>query len=324
MGATSRKETSPGCTDRDGARETGPALEAWYRFLLWLVPTPERFPRCQSSSSATAFSAPPWIASNPSSMRRIPESGKPHLERLRTVSTATLTMVLIKQGVRTSWLRGPVPRDPIEHRIAGPAFTIRFVPGREDLSGPESYARSPSFRDAIEAAPAGSVVVIDGCGNPAGATLDDILVARLARKGVVAAVTDAPVRDADEVRAVGLPVLSAGVAAPPSIIGLAYAGFGEIIGCGGVAVRPTSWSATTTVPSWSPSRWPRRWRRRGWSRNASSGSCSSGSRRGQASWGSTRRTTMLWRPIGSGSIQASRAADRDPSRRRRLHAPPIN
>ena len=159
-------------------------------------------------------------------------------ERLRTISTATLTMTLIKQGVRTSWLRGPVPLDPVEKRIVGPAFTVRFVPGREDLSGPESYARSPSFRDAIEAAPAGSVVVIDGCGNPHGATLGDILVARLARRGVVAAVTDAPVRDADEIRAIGLPVLSAGVAAPPSIIGLAYAGFGEIIGCGGVAVRP--------------------------------------------------------------------------------------
>ena len=159
-------------------------------------------------------------------------------ERLRGVSTATLTMALIKRGVRTSWLRGPVPLDPIAGRIVGPAFTIRFVPGREDLSVPESYARSPSFRDAIEAAPAGSVVVIDGCGNRDGATLGDILVARLARKGVVAAVTDAPVRDADEVRAVGLPVLSAGVAAPPSIIGLAFAGFGEVIGCGGVAVRP--------------------------------------------------------------------------------------
>ena len=112
------------------------------------------------------------------------------------------------------------------------------MPGREDLSGPESYARSPSFRDAIEAAPAGSVVVIDGCGNRCGATLGDILVARLAHKAVAAAVTDAPVRDVDEIRAVGLPVLSAGVAAPPSIIGLAFAGFGDIIGCGGVAVRP--------------------------------------------------------------------------------------
>ena len=173
-----------------------------------------------------------------SSRLDVPGLGAGVVERLRSTSTATLTMVLIKQGVRTSWLRGPMPLAPIARRIVGPAFTIRFVPGREDLSGPESYARSPSFRDAIEAAPAGSVVVIDGCGNPQGATLGDILVARLARKGVLAAVTDAPVRDTDEVRAVGLPVLSSGAAAPPSIIGLAFAGFGEMIGCGGVAIRP--------------------------------------------------------------------------------------
>ena len=159
-------------------------------------------------------------------------------EQLRQVSTATLTMVLLKRGVRTSWLRGVEPLTVIGGRIVGPAFTIRFVPGREDLSQPESYAKSPSFRDAIEAAPAGSVVVIDGRGNTLGATLGDILVARLARKGVLAAVTDAPVRDADEIRRLTLPVLCAGVAPPPSIVGLSFAGYDEIIGCGGVAVCP--------------------------------------------------------------------------------------
>lgn len=159
-------------------------------------------------------------------------------EQLRSVSTATLTMVLLKRGVRTSWLRGPKPLQPIAARAVGPAFTIRFVPGREDLSQPESYAQTPSFRDAIEAAPAGSVVVIDGRANSIGATLGDILVARLAAKGVVAAVTDAPVRDADEIRKVPLPVLCAGVAAPPSIVGLSFAGYDEMIGCGGVAVCP--------------------------------------------------------------------------------------
>jgi regulator of RNase E activity RraA len=159
-------------------------------------------------------------------------------ERLRQVSTATLTMVLLKRGVRTSWLRGVKPLVPMPSRVAGPVFTIRFVPGREDLSHPESYAKSPSFRDAIEAAPSGSVVVIDGRGNTMGATLGDILVARLAKKGVLAAITDAPVRDADEIRGIDLPVLCAGVAAPPSIVGLAFAGYDEMIGCGGVAVCP--------------------------------------------------------------------------------------
>jgi regulator of RNase E activity RraA len=158
--------------------------------------------------------------------------------QLRLVSTATLSMVLLKRGVRTSWLGGPSPLVPMPERIVGPAFTIRFVPGRDDLSSPESYAKSPSFRDAIEAAPAGSVVVIDGRGNTLGATLGDILVARLAMKGVLAAVTDAPVRDADEIRKLELPVLCAGVAAPPSIVGLCFAGYDEIIGCGGVAICP--------------------------------------------------------------------------------------
>ena len=158
--------------------------------------------------------------------------------QLRQVSTATLTMVLLKRGVRTSWLQGVKPLKPMADRVVGPAFTIRFVPGREDLSQPESYARSPSFRDAIEAAPAGSVVVIDGRGNALGATLGDILVARLSHKGVVAALTDALVRDGDETRKLALPVFSTGVAPPPSIVGLAFAGYDEIIGCGGVAVCP--------------------------------------------------------------------------------------
>ena len=159
------------------------------------------------------------------------------VERLRQVSTAALTQALIKQGVRSCWLRGVVPLQPLASRIIGPAFTIRFVPGREDLTVPGKQMRSPAFPDAIEAAPAGSVVVIDGRGCASAATLGDILVARLARKGVVAAVTDAPVRDADGIRSVGLPVLSAGVAPPPSAVGLAFAGFGEMIGCGGVAIR---------------------------------------------------------------------------------------
>jgi regulator of RNase E activity RraA len=159
-------------------------------------------------------------------------------EQLRRVSTATLTMILLKRGVRTSWLAGVKPLVAMSTRVVGPAFTIRFVPGREDLSQPDSYARSPSFREAIEAAPAGSVVVIDGRGNTIGATLGDILVARLAKKGVLAAITDAPVRDADEIRNIELPVLCAGVAAPPSIVGLSFAGYDDIIGCGGVAVCP--------------------------------------------------------------------------------------
>ena len=160
------------------------------------------------------------------------------LEMLRTVSTATVAMVLLKAGIRKSWLEGPKPLRALAQRVVGPAFTIRFVPGREDLSSPASYAKSNSFREAIEAAPSGSLAVIDGRSSTSTATLGDILATRLAVKGVVGVVTDAPVRDADEIRKVDLPVLCAGAAAPPSITGLAYAGYNELIGCGHVAVCP--------------------------------------------------------------------------------------
>lgn len=157
---------------------------------------------------------------------------------LRTVSTATLTMVLLKRGVTNTWLEGvqQVAGEPGRH--VGPAFTVRFVPARGDLATPESYAPAGAFRDAIEACPAGAVMVIDGRRSSVGGALGDILVARLAVKGVCAAVTDTPVRDIDEIRKVGLPVFASGVAAPPSIADLSYAGYGDLIGCGGVAVAP--------------------------------------------------------------------------------------
>lgn len=160
------------------------------------------------------------------------------IDTLQRISTATLTMVLLKRGIRRTWMRGPTPVFPDAPRVAGPAFTVRFVPAREDLATPESYAKKDSFRDAIEACPAGSIMVIDGCGSREAATLGDILIARMKVNGVRAAITDAPVRDIAEIRKVGLPVFSAGAAAPPSITGLAYAGYGELIGCGGVAVAP--------------------------------------------------------------------------------------
>ncbi len=171
-------------------------------------------------------------------------------DQLRQVSTATLTMVLLKRGVRTSWLCGVKPLEAMTGRVVGPAFTIRFVPGREDLSQPESYAKSSSFRDAIEAAPAGSVVVIDGRANTIGATLGDILVARLVKKGVVAAVTDAPVRDSDEIRKLRLPVFSAGSRRHRVASGCLSRATGKSSAAAAWrSVRGTLWFATTTAQS---------------------------------------------------------------------------
>ena len=76
---------------------------------------------------------------------------------LKQVSTATLTMQLLKRGIRQVWMYGPKPLDEGQERIAGPAYTLRFIPGREDLSGPEILKRTDlAQRRAIEECPPGT------------------------------------------------------------------------------------------------------------------------------------------------------------------------
>jgi regulator of RNase E activity RraA len=157
---------------------------------------------------------------------------------LSNVTTATLTTLLLKKGLRNVWLRGPRPLRADQPRIVGPAFTLRFVPAREDLATPESWSSPRSTRAAIEAMPAGCVAVVDTAGTTDAGIFGDILCARMQRRGVAALVTDGVLRDLPGVRATGLPVLSQGTAAPPSIAGLTFVNWQEPIGCGGVAVFP--------------------------------------------------------------------------------------
>ncbi|HXS48646.1 MAG TPA: hypothetical protein VN713_00815, partial [Sphingomicrobium sp.] len=81
-----------------------------------------------------------------------------------SLSTATITMALLKKGLRNVWLRRVRPLDPSAPRVVGRAFTMRFVPGREDLATPESLSSSKSTRFAIEEIPPGSLAVISSCG----------------------------------------------------------------------------------------------------------------------------------------------------------------
>ena len=74
-------------------------------------------------------------------------------ETLAQVSTATITTVLLKKGLRNVWMRGTKPLRPGQPRVVGPAFTLRFVPAREDLATPESWSSPRSTRAAIEAMP---------------------------------------------------------------------------------------------------------------------------------------------------------------------------
>ncbi len=157
---------------------------------------------------------------------------------LADVSTATLTTVLLKKGIRRSWMLGPKPIAPGYPRIVARAFTMRFVPAREDLATPESWASPRSTRACIEEMPEGVIAVADAMGVVSAGIFGDILVARMKKRGVAALVTDGVVRDMAGVLGVGLPVWCSGAAAPPSVAGLTFVGWQEPIGCAGIAVFP--------------------------------------------------------------------------------------
>ncbi len=160
------------------------------------------------------------------------------IEALANVSSATITTLLLKKGLRNVWMRGPKPLRAEQKRLIGRAFTLRFVPAREDLATPESWSSPISTRAAIEAMPNGAIAVVDAMGVTDAGIFGDILCARMAKRGLTALVTDGAVRDLAGVLGTGLPVWCAGAAAPPSVAGLTFVGWGEPVGCGGVAVFP--------------------------------------------------------------------------------------
>jgi len=142
------------------------------------------------------------------------------VKTLAAVSTATITTILLKKGLRNVWMRGTRPLTAGQPRLVGKAFTLRFVPAREDLATPESWS-SP-----------------DAMGSKAAGIFGDILCARMAKKGVAGLVTDGVVRDGAGVIGTGLPVYCQGYVAPASVAALNFVGWQETIGCGGVTVVP--------------------------------------------------------------------------------------
>src|SRR5438876_2713659 len=160
------------------------------------------------------------------------------VDALRDISTATVTTVLLKKGLRNVWMRGTRPLREGQPRLVGRAFTLRFVPAREDLATPESWSSPISTRAAIEAMPPACIAVVDARGVTDAGIFGDILCARMVKRGVAALITDGVVRDVEGVLGTNLPVWCDGFAAPPSVAGLTFVGWGEPIGCGGVAVFP--------------------------------------------------------------------------------------
>src|SRR6201985_659013 len=161
----------------------------------------------------------------------------PHLAKaFDGVSTATITTVLLKKGLRNVWMRGTRPIRSPQPRQIGTAFTLRFVPAREDLATPASWASPISTRTAIEAMEEGVIAVADAMGVTDAGIFGDILCARMAKRKVAALITDGVMRDMEGVLATGLAVWCAGADAPPSVAGLTFLNWQAHIACGRGAI----------------------------------------------------------------------------------------
>ncbi|SEB09994.1 ribonuclease activity regulator RraA [Paraburkholderia sartisoli] len=164
------------------------------------------------------------------------------LEKLRHVSTATLTTQLFKHGLRNVFLQGVVPLvKPAADapNLVGPAFTLRNIPAREDIDHVGIF-QDPDHpqRKAIETAPPGSVLVQDCRGERSVASVGSILATRLKMRGVAGMVSDGPIRDSATIAALRLPLFCAGASAPLNLAKHHAIDVNVPIGCGGVAVYP--------------------------------------------------------------------------------------
>ena len=158
-------------------------------------------------------------------------------ETLKRVTTDSIATVLLKKGLRNQWVRGPMPLKVDQPRTVGRAFTMRFIPVREDVPG-SVPKKLPVNRDAVEVMTAGCVAVADARGTLGAATFGDIVVARMQKRGVAGIVTDGAVRDRNGLLQIGLPIWTVGITAPPPATQLMLVAWQEPIACGGVAVFP--------------------------------------------------------------------------------------
>ena len=162
------------------------------------------------------------------------------LQTLKTVSTDTVAGVLMKiAGMRSRAIRDVHPIDPARCHFVGPAYTIRYVPIREDHTADASPV-SPGSRlhGTLDQIPAGSVLVLDMGGDTTSGALGDVIVARLIASSVAGVVADGGMRDGSVIARMALPVFARAAAPPPSPRSLMAVGAQEVIGCGGVMVEP--------------------------------------------------------------------------------------
>lgn len=159
--------------------------------------------------------------------------------KLSQVSTATITTRLFSRGLRNTFLHGLKPLNTNGEQLVGVAYTLRYIPAREDLDVLSAFTDyDHPQRLAIEQAPPGSVLVMDCRGVDRSAAAGEILMTRLERRGVVGMVSDGSVRDSGNIAAMNFPVY---VKSSSAMINLSLHHAVDInvpIGCAGVAVYP--------------------------------------------------------------------------------------
>ncbi|MGV8853334.1 MAG: ribonuclease activity regulator RraA [Devosia sp.] len=160
-------------------------------------------------------------------------------EKFATISVATLATALFKRGLRNQVIQGVHPVQRKGRNMVGPAFTLRYIPAREDRNQLVEF-RNPDHpqRVAVETCPPGHVLVMDSRKDPRAASAGDILVTRLMVRGVAGVVTDGGFRDASTIGELDIPAYHNRPSSPTNLTLHEAHDLNIPIGCGDVAVFP--------------------------------------------------------------------------------------
>lgn len=160
-------------------------------------------------------------------------------KKLQKISTATIATCLYKKGFRNQYIQNVFPLSLTDEIMVGPAFTLRYIPAREDLN-PVSVFRDPKHpqRVAIETCPVGAVLVIDSRKDARAASAGSILITRLMKRGASGIVTDGGFRDSEEIAQLPFPTYHQKPSAPTNLTLHQALDINVPIGCGDIAVFP--------------------------------------------------------------------------------------
>ena len=160
-------------------------------------------------------------------------------DKLKTVSTATVATAMFKRGFRNQFIQNVHPLSPSQPVLIGTAFTLRYIPAREDLNRLDVFRdRLHPQRKAVEDCPPGAVLVMDSRKDARAASAGAILVTRLMKRGVAGVVTDGGFRDADEIARLEMPSYHARPSAPTNLTVHQAIDINVPIGCGDAPVFP--------------------------------------------------------------------------------------